>query len=291
MWAVSILGTAPLFVRAATKTQGNSIAPVRFRLDRSRGLLVDVWLNGKGPFLFAVDTGAGMNLITQRTATVSQLTVKTVRPVSLGGLSGTMTTSNREAMVTQLALGDPANVVTRSGLAIVVPSLTSGVDGVLDPTEVFGSMPYTIDMPNRRIVSGGSISSNGGEQSTVPWIHFDSTSRPFVRLGDGRLALIDTGSNFGLAVNGRNAVVVGPNRKRDTRQGTRDLGGGTISSRRVAPTTISIGELELRRIPTDILYGITDDAPLILGRDALYPFRITFDPQRKLISFVTVEKG
>ncbi|HXL81856.1 MAG TPA: hypothetical protein VN951_13345, partial [Pyrinomonadaceae bacterium] len=68
------------------------------------------------------------------------------------------------------------------------------------------------------------------------------------------------------------------------------LGGGTINARRVAPTTISIGELVLRGIPTDILSGVAVDAPIILGRDALYPFKISFDPRRKLITFASSER-
>jgi hypothetical protein len=110
-------------------------------------------------------------------------------------------------------------------------------------------------------------------------------------LGDGRLALIDTGSSFGLAVNERNAIIVGDRRSNQSRQANHDLGGGIIGSRRVAPTTITIGELVLRGVPTDILFGVEDNAPLILGRDALYPFKITFDPHRHLIGFVTAEKS
>jgi hypothetical protein len=145
-------------------------------------------------------------------------------------------------------------------------------------------------MPNERIetvesVSRGSKSGYPGESAVVPWLRFGDGIRPFVRLGDGRIALIDTGSGFGLAVNGRNAVIVG-RRDNRTREGTRDIAGGKIGSRRVAPTTISIGELVLRGIPTDILFGVEDDAPVILGRDALYPFKITFDPQRRLIEFI-----
>jgi hypothetical protein len=64
-----------------------------------------------------------------------------------------------------------------------------------------------------------------------------------------------------------------------------------VSSRRVAPTTISIGSLVLQRVPTDILFGIEDTAPVILGRDLLYPFKITFDSQRHLIEFVTTAKS
>jgi hypothetical protein len=67
-------------------------------------------------------------------------------------------------------------------------------------------------------------------------------------------------------------------------RGVRDLGGGVVESRRVAPATVSIGDLVLRGVPTDILTGVAGDTPVILGRDALYPFRITFDPTAKLIA-------
>jgi hypothetical protein len=177
----------------------------------------------------------------------------------------------------------------------VVSSLAQGVDGILDPTEVYSPSGFSIDLPNGRIeatYSGTSVQSGRpeAESAVVPWLRLGSSTRPFVRLGDGRLALIDTGSGFGLAVNERNAVIVGGRRNKQPPQGSRDIGGGIITSRRVAPTTISIGDLVLRGVPTDILFGVEDNAPLILGRDALYPFKITFDPQRRLISFVASEK-
>ena len=84
--------------------------------------------------------------------------------------------------------------------------------------------------------------------------------------------------------------MVGPRGSRSQNQGTRDVGGGNVNSRRVAPTTISIGELVLRSVPTDILFGIEDDAPVILGRDVLYPFKITFDPRKRQIEFATSER-
>ena len=137
-------------------------------------------------------------------------------------------------------------------------------------------------------IANGSPSR--AESATVSWVRVGVENRPFVKLGDGRVALVDTGSGFGLGVNGRDAVIVGRN---GTRQpvAVRDIGGGTIVSRRVEPTTISIGDLVLRRIPTDILLGIDRGAPLILGRDALYPFKISFDPGRRLIQFVAVPEN
>jgi hypothetical protein len=41
--------------------------------------------------------------------------------------------------------------------------------------------------------------------------------------------------------------------------------------------------MALRNVPTDILYGVGAGAPILLGRDALRPFRLTFDPLNRLI--------
>ena len=299
-WAVPNSGTAPFIVSASTR-EARPAAPVpqpaRFRIHKARGLLVSTWINGRGPYVFAVDTGAGMNIITQRVVDEAQLPVKNVRPTVMGGLTQARTTSNREAVVNRLALGDRGNVLPASSTALVVSFLAPGIDGVLDPTDIYSPFGYSIDMPNQRIealdtnAAGLRRGQLTGEGAVVPWLRFGDSVRPFVRLGDGRLALVDTGSGFGLAVNQRDAVIVGNRGRNQTNEGVRDIAGGAINSRRVSPTTISIGELVLRRVPTDILFGIEDDAPVILGRDVLYPFKITFDPKSRLIEFVAAERN
>ncbi len=302
-WAVPSAGTAPFVAGARSRRAtvarpaGQLPQPVRFRINKDRGLLLSAWINGRGPFVFALDTGAGMNLITARVVNELQLTTRTTRTTVLGGLSTARTTSNREAVFDQLALGEQRNVFRAANTAVVVASLAPGIDGILDPTDVYAPFGFAIDLPNQRI-EAVDTSTNGlrrgqltGEGAVVPWLRLGNSSRPFVRLGDGRLALVDTGSGFGLAVNERNAVIVGTRNDKRTVEAGRDIAGGTIKSRRVSPTTISIGELVLRRVPTDILFGIDDEAPVILGRDALYPFKITFDPQKRLIEFVTAGKN
>jgi hypothetical protein len=298
-WAVPSAGTAPFIVQAATSEVRRVVPlpfPVRFRINRDRGLLLSTWINGRGPYLFAVDTGAGMNVVTQRVVNETQLTITSVRPTVLGGLTTARTTSNREALISQLALGDRANALRAAKTALVVSFLAPGIDGILDPTDIYAPYGYSIDMPNQRIeaidtISPGPQRGNSiGEGALVPWLRFGDSGRPFVRLGDGRLALVDTGSGFGLAVNERDAVIVGNRRDNRSTNGTRDIAGGAITSRRVSPSTISIGELVLRRVPTDILFGVEHDAPVILGRDALYPFKITFDPERRLIEFATSQR-
>lgn len=299
VWAVPSVGTAHFIARAPAKEirqQSTLPLPVRFQIEKARGLLLRAWINGSGPYTFALDTGAGLNVISERVVSQARLKVKSVRPTVIGGLTAARNSSNREAVISQLALGDRSNTLpSNNKTALVVSFLPADVDGILDPTEAYSPFGYSIDMPNQRIEALDTTAGFVGSRQLTPdsavvrWLRVGGSNRPFVKLGDGRTALIDTGSGFGLAVNGRNAVIVG-NRQRRNSDGSdaiRDIAGGTINSRRVSPTTVSIGDLVLRGVPTDILFGIEEDAPVILGRDALYPFKITFDPQRRLIRFVT----
>jgi hypothetical protein len=267
--------------------------PARFRVQKETGLLLRVWLNGSGPYIFAIDTGAGLNVITERAASESRLPIRSVRQTLIGGLSAARTSSNREAVINQMALGNPGNSVPLPKTALIVSSLAPGIDGIIDPTDTYSPYGYSIDISNELIAAIDTTQSRSAgrqrrdEGAVVPWLRVGDDNRPFVRLGDGRVALVDTGSGFGLAVSERNAVIIGNSRGPRNIESTRDIGGGTIFSRRVSPSTINIGELVLRGIPTDILSMMDDDAPVILGRDALYPFKITFDPRRRLIEFVT----
>ncbi len=294
VWAVPIDGTAHSITPPPTGSAavGPLPLPARFRVEKETGLLVRVWLDGSGPYIFAIDTGAGLNVITERAASAAQLQSRTVRPTIIGGLSSARISSNREAVIGQMALGERGNKLSSQKTALLVSSLAPGIDGILDPTDSYAPLGYSIDISNQLIeavvpnVVGSLRREPAGEGAVVPWLKQGGSNRPFVRLGDGRLALLDTGSGFGLAVSERNALVIG-NRGPANTEGVRDISGGTIFSRRVSPTTISIGELVLRGIPTDILSKMDTDVPVILGRDALYPFKITFDPRRRLIEFVT----
>jgi predicted aspartyl protease len=296
-WAVPVSGAAHFFARADRAAQIHPVStgsqPARFRVDDQRGLLVSAWLNGRGPFVFVIDTGAGLNLVGERLVSTLGLRTSSTQPTMIGGLSGITTSSNREAAIDTFALGYQNNVLPSRQNALVVSYLPAGVDGILDPTVAFSPYGYLIDMRNLRIESlndSPELShSSPPDGATVAWLRREDSDRPFVKLGDGRLALIDTGSRFGLAVSDRQAIIVSRDKTRRTIPSL-DVGGGAIQARRVAPTTISIGEMVLRGIPTDIVSGGAADAPVILGRDALYPFKISFYPRSRLIEFAPSER-
>ena len=287
--AVPKTGAASLAVGNASNSQSKQIArlptPVRLREAKGRGLLTQAWINGHGPFTVAIDTGAGLTILGQGVAAAVGL--QNVGGSSrVAGLSGNETVM-AQTVVNRVALGNPDNFLPSKLRIAIAPSLPSGIDGILDPTDASAPLGYTIDFPQKQITafdsrsSGLSVRQQPADGAVVPWIRDSESNRPFVRLSDGRLALIDSGSEFGLAVSSSATV------NRDSKRAAhRDVGGGQIHASRVAPTTVSIGSLVLRGVPTDVLDGIEKNAPTILGRDALYPFRISFDPTRRLIEIV-----
>ena len=291
-WAVPLMGAAHSFVRKQRSEPQKStsttaaLAPIRLREDREAGLLVTGWINDAGPFTFAIDTGAGVSIITSRVATIAHLQItKSTRPL-LGGLTTAPISSNEQAVPNRIALGQSSNAVPATPVLAIVSMLPGSIDGILDPTDLFDGMAYSIDLPNRQLLVFDSA-MNGLDLKRIPkdgavvrWMRQAGSHRPFVKLGDGRLALLDTGSGFGLAVN-----QPASDGKNHMRRGATDLGGGSVQSRPIAPTTVSIGDLVLRGVPTDVLIGVPAGTPLLLGRRALFPFKITFDPSSRLIAF------
>ncbi|MGH9940882.1 MAG: aspartyl protease family protein [Pyrinomonadaceae bacterium] len=266
-------------------------APARFRESESRGLLVKVWVNDAGAYTFALDTGAGASIISPRVAREAGVGVAVNRNVNVSGLSG-RNGSGREAVVRTLAIEDRSNYLPSKGLIIISDGLPPDLDGVLDPSECYWPLGYVINFQAEEIAAFDSrreplrSSDAPPDGAIVRWLTDGNSRRPFVVLEGGRRALIDTGSGFGLALNASAARAFGVNASDGRERGSvRDLGGGHVSARRVEPLTVKLGPLVLRRVPTDILSGAAADAPILLGRDALRPFQLTFDPLNRLICF------
>ncbi|MDQ3685678.1 MAG: aspartyl protease family protein [Acidobacteriota bacterium] len=267
--------------------------PARFREMDGRGLLVKTWINGRGPFTFAIDTGAGAIILSRRVAAEAHVGIARERTVQISGLSGATGIAGQRASVRTLAIGSPQNFLPSRGLVIVADALPSGVDGVLDPTEAYSPFGYSIDIPKGEISAFDPqrtplrVSTAPQDGAIVRWLRETGGRRPFVMLDGGKRALLDTGSGFGLAVSENTARTIGiaevlrPDERR-ARQAY-DLAGGRVSARRMKPVTIYIGSLMLRGVPTDFLLNAEAGAPILLGRDALRPFHLTFDPLSQLI--------
>jgi predicted aspartyl protease len=282
-------GTAFSAVRNATgavKEAPTTIpipAPVSFREVAGRGLIVRVWINSAGPFGFAIDTGAGATLLSQRVADAARVSSKNGQLTSITGLSG-VASSARDVSIRTLALGDSENYLPAKGSVMVTGGLPNDLDGVLDPTEAFAPLGYEIDLPRHQLAAFDPVNSpvrlneQPQDGAVVRWLREGHGRRPFVQLDNGDRALLDTGSSLGLAIRERDA-----GSQRVAGYAVRDVSGGRISTRRAKPTTVAIGSLTLRNVPTDVIAGADIDAPVLLGLSALRPFRMRFDPVHRLI--------
>jgi hypothetical protein len=282
---------AALSVAAGTRGPNRETAAAELKVPRSvffrevsgRGLIVKTWINSVGPFNFAIDTGAGATLLSPGVAEEARVTIKNGRADSIAGLSGTRV-SARDASLQSLAIGDRENYLPAKGTVLVISGLPGDLDGVLDPTEAFSPLGYVIDVPQRELSAFDPLTApirmneQPAEGAVVTWLREGRGRRPFVMLDNGDRALIDTGSSLGLAIRDP-----GSNDRKVPASAVRDVGGGQISTRRVAASTIAIGALTLRRIPTDLVSGTEAGAPVLLGLTALRPFRLKFDPVHHLI--------
>ena len=291
-WAIPNKGIAhQRLQQPERRVISTTVAPIRLRDERDGGLLATGWINGAGPFVFAIDTGAGVSLVSRNVVAQARIGVTRSRRPLVGGLSTSPISSNEEASISGLALGKRDNSIPGSFNAAVVANLPGSIDGILDPTDVFAPFGFSVDLPNRQLWVFDStaprlrLTDVPPDGAVVRWVREAGSHRPFVRFEDGRLALLDTGSSFGLALN--SSKYVGSARAHTTH----DLGGGRVQSYEVEPQKVSIGSLVLNGVPTDVLTGVAPGTPIILGRRALFPFRITFDPAARLISFEPTERN
>ena len=263
--------------------------PVSFREVRGRGLLVSTWVNGAGPFNFAVDTGAGATIISPHVAGAAGVSVSTGPGPSIAGLSGA-TVSAHDGVIRDMAIGDPQNYLPTKRDVIVSSGLPPDLDGLLDPNDAFGSFGYVIDIPARELSAFDpreepvTLQREPPDGAVVQWLRQESSNRPFVRLDTGEQVLIDTGSSLGFAVHDAYT------RDSHVRASAVYDVGGSVSTRRGAPRTVSIGSLVLRNIPTDVISGAPAETPALLGLNALRPFRMRFDPLHRLIEIAPAER-
>ena len=258
-------------------------APVIWQEDR-RGLCVTAWVNDAGPFTFVLDTGAGLTLVSPRTAARAGVR-ETGRVLRIQGTGDDAGHVQQLVTAQTLALGQRDNRLPRVGRMAVVETLPPDVDGILDPTEVFADIGYELDFPNRMLAPLTLQPGQGG--TVVRWLPEATGRRPFVQLNGREPALIDTGSGLGLAIPASKAVAFGirPEVPVAARR-LRDITGSTFHVTRVSPVSVWLEQLHLERIPTDLLHGTAPATPLLLGRDALRPFRIAFDMRRRSLTFV-----
>ncbi len=149
---------------------------------------VRVMVNSVGPFLFAIETGAPVVMITERIATAAHLTKRSLLSMLFHGPTVT---------VDSLRIGD---AVLRDLPAITGPEFIAGVDGLLG-LPAYAGVLMTVDYPGQRVVFERGALPEPDDREVFPMVAIGPFVGVTVTIGGRRLsAMIDTqgGTDIGV---------------------------------------------------------------------------------------------
>lgn len=272
------IGVVSLSLWCQTLSAGSaSITP--FTQGPQGGILVPVMVNGTGPHVFLVDTGAGYSTIAAELA-------GTVGAPAVARTTVSTPAGGRERLVVQIdRLG--VGPITVAAAATVLPArelaIAGGVAGVLGQ-DVLAGLTYTIDYRRRHIAWNGTVPDSHDAIAVLPLAFPDGLPMVEVPLGDVTLRLVADSGTGGLVLfdgGGRLLPGVTPDGgavRVDTFHGTSMARSARVDRFRVGASTFrSLAVVLLARANAPANYG-----------DGLLPLhlfdRVTFDgPAGRLI--------
>lgn len=241
--------------------------------------LVQITIDGKGPFNFVLDTGATHTAISQRLA---RELAKDVTPVegTVRGVDGAADQNLGLVTLDRVAAGEFA-ALDLDVLVLDLRSLsaTFGVrlDGILGYS-FFDGVLLTVDYPRRQVrAQRGQLPPTDGKRI----LRATRRSAPYVeaRIGDRRVdLLLDTGKSGGMTLDDLSAF---PSDQPPTPIGSAVGISGTFLVRAARlRDDARVGDLVLKR-PV----AVESRGASIVGVDALKQFSLTFDPRGRRVRF------
>ena len=179
----------------AISAQGSTAVDVPM-LSRGPQPAVEVMINGKGPFLFAIDTGAGLQADIDP-ALVSQLKLQTNGKVRAGDPSGQNAREFDTVLIGSISLGGAEfrNVTAMTREQRALPNYPK-VNGLLG-FSLFAEYLFTLDYPGKRVhLDRGALAANDSDILSFEMPH----GIPVVELAVGNFkvkAHIDSGNMMG----------------------------------------------------------------------------------------------
>lgn len=260
-----------------------SASELALRLTDRGHPLVEVAVNGQGPFTMLLDTAAGLTTVTSamkdelglmligRSPQPMQL-ASGAEPIDLYTL-GFVTLAGRPAPA-------PITVILDGPLKLVKPA--RGILGM----NVLARFSVDIDQPNRRLIlaESGTPPPAGIDWITLPLApRYDDFLVIEVEIGGvAAKAVVDTGAN-GTILNADLAAALGVVEGADGVTAGRLLGGGGKTLRaRLGPLSVGAArwdEIAVQAAPLPLFRALEiDDGPaLILGNDVLAQVRLFID--------------
>lgn len=258
-------------------------------LGPARRLTVEVFLNGRGPYAFLVDTGANASVISAGLA--AALALPAGPAVKLHGIAGVQPAGT--ALVDSIRVGRRE----RRRLAVsVLPERYMGADGILG-MDWLGGQGLTLDFADKQMRVGASQPRSDEYSVTVPTMMERSGLSLIESVAGGvrTVVFLDTGSTTTV---GNQALMDEAIRRGGVTGAWADLQlvsltGQTLMGRLASLKRVSLGKITLRNLPvvfgpvhTFNYWGLADRPALLLGVDVLNHFEeVSLDYRRGSVHF------
>lgn len=244
--------------------------------DRIGRIMAPVFVNGRGPYRFVIDSGASRSAIEPRLATELGLVPDPDQALVLRGMTGTETVPS--LLIEQLRAGDI--VLRNQRLPMVSVKVFAGADGILG-VDGFAGMCLHADFAGNRV----SIAKAGCPHMRRGWMRVPASLRfgQLIRIGASigsvsAHAIIDTGAEHSL---GNLALLRALSAKRPTRQPgieTQVIGATSheASGTLLAIPTLFLGRVGIRNMRITFgdfdvfrLWDLNDEPAMVIGMDML----------------------
>jgi predicted aspartyl protease len=248
-------------------------------------VIVDVLLNGKGPYPFLLDTGAGVNVLTP--SLVKELDLPSVGQMEMN--SGGVKEVNGSLVAVKSAKLGPLELPNMMYASLALPSSMPfrGVLGVA----FFEHFKVGIDFDRKTVhLDDAPKFKYPGAGQTMHLVFVPNDQRPRIFAGvEGHpgLYLLDTG-NMGSII--LNAKFVEKYSMTTDRKVLESSGDATVTGNRTSRTarlkTLKIGQFELQNQAADLLQLESDAEPDLAGNigiDIIRRFNVVIDFRNHLI--------
>ena len=165
-------------------------APIRFR--KSLNLIfTTIKINGKGPYEFAVDTGATQTVISEKLATELQL--EPITSTFVFGIGGAGKVETKLYKIKELTSGDVKVKNTPVG-TFSDPLISQIADGIL-ATSILSDFTITVDYPaGQLLLSRKHVSATSGAEILPVWFFSNLLLVPVEVNGKRGNFIVDTGA-------------------------------------------------------------------------------------------------
>lgn len=190
----TLAGLVVSTVASAQSDGGTHSAPMELRRNMP---FVEVRLNGRGPYVFGIDTGTGTEALVSP-ALVEALGLSAVGSVEAGDPSGKNPRQLPQVRLTTLSVAgiDFARITA----AVYAPSQAEGqCDGILG-FPLFRDRLLTLDYPGGRLVVGNGTVARTQDGTTVPFRAPDGVPVVDLVVGSGTVPAVIDSRGSGLAL-------------------------------------------------------------------------------------------